>query len=81
MQNCSALNIFSVIPDDPNPPFTPSGIRLGTPAITTRGMQEEHMIEVAEIINLALHNRADPNELESLKNRVESLASNFPLPN
>ncbi len=71
----------NVIPDDPNPPFTPSGIRLGTPAITTRGMQEEHMIEVAEIINLALHNRADPNELESLKNRVESLASNFPLPN
>lgn len=71
----------NVIPDDPNPPFTPSGIRLGTPAITTRGMQEEHMIEVAEIINLALHNRANPNELESLKNRVESLASNFPLPN
>ena len=70
----------NVIPDDPNPPFTPSGVRLGTPAITTRGMGDEQMLEIAEIIDLALRRRNDNAELANLKERVKNLASKFPLP-
>jgi glycine hydroxymethyltransferase len=70
----------NVIPDDPNPPFTPSGVRLGTPAITTRGMCDEQMLEIAEIIDLALRGRNDDAELANLKERVKNLASKFPLP-
>lgn len=44
----------NVIPDDPLPPFRPSGIRLGTPAVTTRGMIERDMVEIAEQIKLVL---------------------------
>ncbi len=71
----------NVIPDDPNPPFTPSGIRLGTPAVTTRGMKEENMYEIAEIIYLSLKNKDNPAELNTLQERVKELATHFPLPN
>lgn len=70
----------NVIPDDPLPPFKPSGIRLGTPAITTRGMNEEHMIILAEWIVRAIKNRNDDNALQIIKNEVKDLAVNFPLP-
>jgi glycine hydroxymethyltransferase len=70
----------NVIPDDPNPPFTPSGIRLGTPAITTRGMGPDQMVEIAEIIDLSLKNINNNDYLNSLKNRVKELASYYPLP-
>ena len=70
----------NVIPDDPLPPFKPSGIRLGTPAITTRGMRQEHMIILAEWIVRAIKNRNDDNALQIIKNEVKDLAVNFPLP-
>ncbi len=70
----------NVIPDDPNPPFTPSGIRLGTPAITTRGMQTDQMAILAEIIYQALKNKANPAELQKLQSKVKELANQFPLP-
>ena len=58
------------IADDPLPPFRPSGIRLGTPAMTTRGMKEEDMAQLAEWIKAAIDNRDDESALLSIKSEV-----------
>lgn len=68
------------IPDDPLPPFRPSGIRLGTPAITTRGLAEEHMPQIAEWMKQAIEQRDDPSVLTSLRQEVLAFAQQFPLP-
>lgn len=70
----------NVIPDDPLPPFKPSGIRLGTPAITTRGMQEQHMPQLAEWLVTAIQGRTNVSTLGRIKNEVKELADSFPLP-
>lgn len=71
----------NVIPDDPLSPFSPSGIRLGTPAITTRGMKEPEMEILAEIMHRAILAKDDSKKLYSLKQEVKDLANKFPLPN
>lgn len=70
----------NVIPDDPLPPFRPSGIRLGTPAITTRGLKEKDMGLVAEWMQLAIKNRKDSKKLNMLSNQVKEFCLQFPLP-
>lgn len=70
----------NVIPDDPLPPFKPSGIRLGTPALTTRGLKEDHMELVAEWMLQAINARNDSNKLNALKKEVQEFAVQFPLP-
>lgn len=70
----------NVIPDDPLPPFRPSGIRLGTPALTTRGLNEEHMPQIAEWMLAAIKNRSDEKILNKLSNEVKEFALVFPLP-
>jgi glycine hydroxymethyltransferase len=70
----------STIPDDPNPPMNPSGIRIGTPAVTTRGMKEAEMILLAEYIDEALKNKDDEEKLNSLKNLVKGLCLKFTIP-
>ena len=70
----------NAIPDDPLPPFRPSGIRLGTPAITTRGLKEEHMEQVAEWMLQAIKNRQDDKILNKLSNEVREFSLQFPLP-
>ncbi|MGF7229222.1 MAG: serine hydroxymethyltransferase [Candidatus Saccharibacteria bacterium] len=70
----------NVIPDDPLPPFRPSGIRLGTPAITTRGLVEEHMEQVADWMLKAITARNDDKALEALHREVVAFAREFPLP-
>lgn len=70
----------NVIPDDLLPPFRPSGIRLGTPAITTRGLKEEHMEQLAEWMLQAIKARGNSKKLEALKREVATLAKQFPLP-
>jgi glycine hydroxymethyltransferase len=70
----------NVIPDDILPPFRPSGIRLGTPAITTRGLKEDDMEKVAEWMHLAIKNRNDEKILNKLSNEVKEYAMQFPLP-
>ena len=69
----------NMIPDDPRSPMDPSGIRLGTPALTTRGMKEEEMKQIAEWIDEAIMNHADDAKLADIKSRVKELASKFPL--
>jgi glycine hydroxymethyltransferase len=70
----------STIPNDPNPPMKPSGVRFGTPALTTRGMKENEIREIAEFIDQAIINRADENKLAELKLEVKKLCGKFPLP-
>lgn len=70
----------NAIADDPLPPFRPSGIRLGTPAITTRGLKEEHMEQLAEWMKQALDNKDDEATLNKLRMEVKELALQFPLP-
>ncbi|NLC03709.1 MAG: serine hydroxymethyltransferase [Tissierellia bacterium] len=66
----------NTIPFDPESPFVTSGVRLGTPAMTTRGMKEPEMKEIAEIISLALDESVDR---EEIKAKVEALCKRFPL--
>lgn len=73
------LNKNSVA-DDPLPPFRPSGIRLGTPAITTRGLKEDDMAKVAEWMKQAIDNREDEARLAELHEEVKAFALQFPLP-
>ncbi len=70
----------NVIPDDPLPPYRPSGVRLGTPAITTRGLKEEHMVQIAAWMYKALKSHNDENELTKLSSEVKRFAASFPLP-
>lgn len=70
----------NAIADDPLPPFKPSGIRLGTPAITTRGLVESDMAQVAEWMKQAIDNREDESALSDLRNEVREFALKFPLP-
>ncbi len=69
-----------VIPDDPRPPLRPSGIRLGTPAATTRGMDESHMRRLAGFICDALSRSADAAHLSTLREQVEHMCLTFPVP-
>lgn len=73
------LNANSVA-DDPLPPFRPSGIRLGTPAITTRGLREEHMKQLAEWMKAAIDNREETATLAKLRDEIKSFVIEFPLP-
>lgn len=70
----------NVIPDDPLPPFSPSGIRLGTPAITTRGANEDDMTLLAGWIDKVLSNPTQKNIHEEVKNEVRKFALSKPLP-
>jgi glycine hydroxymethyltransferase len=70
----------NVIPDDPLPPFRPSGIRLGTPAITTRGLKEKDMEQVAEWMKQAIDARNDEKKLDRLHKEVIEFVAQYPLP-
>ena len=70
----------NAIPDDPLPPFRPSGIRLGTPAATTRGLEPQHMPQIAEWMRLAIDHRDDETELAKLRTDVADFLADFPVP-
>jgi glycine hydroxymethyltransferase len=69
----------NMIPDDPRPPMDPSGIRLGTPAITTRGLKEADMIKVADWIDQAIVNKSDELKLATIRGEVADFMKAFPL--
>lgn len=72
--NCNA------IPNDTNPPFRPSGLRLGTPAITTRGLKEADMVAVADWMQRTIKARNDETTLDAIQKEVVAFALKFPLP-
>lgn len=71
----------NTVPFDPRSPYDPSGIRLGTPALTTRGMKESEMVIIADWIEQAIANQKDEAKLAKIHADIKKFALNFPLPN
>jgi glycine hydroxymethyltransferase len=71
---------FNTVPFDPRKPWSPSGIRLGTAAITTRGLTEEHMVSVAEWIDRAVTAADDQPALDKIAGEIQDLLAAFPMP-
>lgn len=69
----------NMIPDDPRKPLDPSGIRIGTPALTTRGMKEDDMRKIAAWMDDAIMNHEDETKLSGIREQVKKFASAFPL--
>ena len=70
----------STIPDDPNPPFKPSGLRIGMPAMTTRGVKESDTREIVALMDEALKHKDDEEFLLSLKEKIKVISKKFPVP-
>ncbi|MBW8014819.1 MAG: serine hydroxymethyltransferase [Planctomycetes bacterium] len=71
---------YNTIPNDPAPPFNPSGLRIGTPAITTRGMKEEQMDQIAAVFKRVAENIQNEAVLEEIRKEMLLLCSHFPVP-
>jgi glycine hydroxymethyltransferase len=69
----------NTVPFDPEKPFVTSGIRIGTPAVTTRGMGPDEMKEIAALIDRAIKNRRNEDELAIIAKDVAKLCERFPL--
>jgi RpiB/LacA/LacB family sugar-phosphate isomerase len=70
----------NAIPFDTQSPFKAGGIRLGTPAVTTRGMKEDEMFDIANLIEEAIEHRADPAKISAIRDHVRQITARFPLP-
>ncbi|MCA9074612.1 MAG: serine hydroxymethyltransferase, partial [Planctomycetaceae bacterium] len=70
----------NMIPYDPRKPLDPSGIRIGTPALTTRGMKEPEMQRVGQWILTVLSNPEDDATIESVRGEIAEFAKSFPVP-
>ena len=70
----------NTVPFDPRPPFDPSGIRMGTPALTTRGLKEAEMDQVADWIDLAVKSASNETKLAAIKKEIVAFTKNYPLP-
>ena len=70
----------NAIPFDTQSPFKAGGIRLGTPAVTTRGMKEDEMFDIANLIEEAVEHRADSAKLAAIRDHVRKITAQFPLP-
>ena len=68
----------NTVPDDPRSPFVTSGLRIGTPSVTTQGMREQEMATIAALIARALHERESPESLAAVKGEVAELCAKFP---
>ena len=69
----------NLIPFDPQPPVTTSGIRIGTPTVTSRGMNEQHMKRIAALMDQAITHRGDERALTDVRDGVKQLTAEFPI--
>jgi glycine hydroxymethyltransferase len=67
------------VPNDPRSPFVTSGLRLGTPAVTRRGMKEAEMVELTNLICDVLDNIEDDANIEAVKQKIKALCARFPV--
>jgi len=79
LEKCNISVNKNAIPNDPEKPFVTSGIRIGTPAITTRGCREEEMKVIAEMINRCIENQDDEKIHLKIKEEVISFLRDFPI--
>lgn len=70
----------NAIPFDTQSPFKAGGIRLGSPAVTSRGMKEDEMFDIANWIHAALSNRENPAKLAAIRDEVKAFTAQYPLP-
>lgn len=80
LDRAGIVSNYNTIPNDPAPPFNPSGLRIGTPAVTTRGMKEEQMDQIADAFKTVVENIDNENVLEKVRKDMLLLCSNFPVP-
>lgn len=77
LEKAGVILNYNTVPYDPNPPFNPSGIRLGTPAVTSRGMKQKQMITIGQLIAAVLKNSIRP---RTAAKEVKALCDQFPIP-
>lgn len=70
----------NTVPNDPRKPWDPSGVRIGTPAITTRGMKEKEMIQLAKYIDEILKNHSNEKIIQKVKEEIKEFTKEFPIP-
>jgi len=80
LEKCGISVSRSTIPNDPNPPMKPSGVRFGTPAVTTRGMKEAEIVKIVEWIDRAIENRENEEVLNQIQGEVKEFCQGFPIP-
>jgi glycine hydroxymethyltransferase len=80
LEKAGIISNYNGVPNDPRPPRVTSGIRLGTPALTTRGLKENDMKQVADFIDRAVKSKSDEAALAKIRDEVKSFASKFPMP-
>jgi glycine hydroxymethyltransferase len=80
LEKAGIIANFNGVPNDPRPPRQTSGIRLGTPALTTRGLKEDDIRMVADFIDCAIRNKGDEGALAKIKSEVGEMCKRFPMP-
>ena len=80
LDKCGISVSRSTIPNDPNPPLNPSGVRFGTPAITTRGLKQAEIKKIVAWINAGVEQKDEPEMLENIKKQVKEMSLEFPIP-
>ncbi len=80
LDRAGIVSNYNTIPNDPSTPFNPSGLRIGTPAVTTRGMKEDQMDIIASAIKTVVENIDNESVLEQVRREMLLLCSNFPVP-
>lgn len=80
LDRAGIVSNYNTIPNDPSTPFNPSGLRIGTPAVTTRGMKEDQMDIIAGAIKTVVENVDNESVLEKVRKEMLLLCSNFPVP-
>tara|TARA_R110002095_G_C4074487_1_gene220651 strand:- start:83 stop:547 length:465 start_codon:yes stop_codon:yes gene_type:complete len=79
LENAGLITNKNGIPDDPRSPMITSGIRLGTPATTTRGFKEPEMTQIANWINQVIESNGDETTITTVRNQVTNLCKQYPL--
>ena len=69
----------NTVPDDPRSPFVTSGLRIGTPSVTTQGMREPEMVQIAELITRVLRDASNRDEIHAVRSDVAALCASFPV--
>ena len=80
LEKAGIIANYNGVPNDPRPPRQTSGIRLGTPALTTRGLKENDIKLVADFIDRAIRNKSDDAALSKIRGEVAEMCKKFPMP-
>src|SRR4029079_17530121 len=80
LEKAGIISNYNGVPNDPRPPRVTSGIRLGTPALTTRGLKENDIKQVRDFISTTVNAKSDDGAMAEIRDEVKSFAAKFPMP-